>query len=110
MPGAPKAKKLWPALPVAWIAPAPGADTVTSWTINWGDGTIETIAGNPSSRNHTYARRPIDAHPGFHALWADGHGRQPSSSNLFFCDRAGEVRQLPREMQLDTERPRRLAD
>ena len=27
---------------------------VTSWTINWGDGSIETIAGNPSSVTHTY--------------------------------------------------------
>ncbi|MFT5091581.1 MAG: VCBS repeat-containing protein, partial [Porticoccaceae bacterium] len=32
----------------------PGADTISSWTINWGDGTIETIAGNPSTANHTY--------------------------------------------------------
>jgi streptogramin lyase len=32
----------------------PGNDTVTSWTINWGDGTIETIAGAPSSATHTY--------------------------------------------------------
>ncbi len=29
-------------------------ETVTSWTINWGDGSIETIAGNPSSVTHTY--------------------------------------------------------
>ncbi len=32
----------------------PGNDTIASWTINWGDGTIETIAGNPSSVTHTY--------------------------------------------------------
>ena len=32
----------------------PGADTITSWTINWGDGTIDTIAGNPSTVTHTY--------------------------------------------------------
>lgn len=31
-----------------------GDDTITSWTINWGDGTIETIAGNPSTATHTY--------------------------------------------------------
>ena len=31
-----------------------GNDTITSWTINWGDGTIETIAGNPSTATHTY--------------------------------------------------------
>ncbi len=33
----------------------PGADTITSWTINWGDGTIETINGDPSSATHVYA-------------------------------------------------------
>ena len=32
----------------------PGADTITSWTINWGDGVIQTIAGNPSSVTHVY--------------------------------------------------------
>ncbi|MCI0680920.1 MAG: PKD domain-containing protein [Gemmataceae bacterium] len=33
----------------------PGADTITSWRINWGDGHIEDVAGNPSSVTHTYA-------------------------------------------------------
>lgn len=32
----------------------PGDDTIISWTINWGDGAIETVEGNPSSRTHTY--------------------------------------------------------
>jgi hypothetical protein len=32
----------------------PGADTISSWTINWGDGAIETFAGNPASVAHTY--------------------------------------------------------
>jgi uncharacterized delta-60 repeat protein len=32
----------------------PGADTITSWTINWGDGS-EVVSGNPSSVTHTYA-------------------------------------------------------
>jgi len=32
----------------------PGDDTITGWTINWGDGTIETINGNPASVTHTY--------------------------------------------------------
>jgi len=26
-----------------------------------------------SSREHTYARRPLNAHPGFYAFWADGN-------------------------------------
>ena len=29
-------------------------EDVTSWTINWGDGTIDTVAGNPPSVTHTY--------------------------------------------------------
>ncbi len=33
----------------------PGDDTVTEWRIDWGDGTFETIAGNPSSASHIYA-------------------------------------------------------
>ncbi len=32
----------------------PGADTISQWTINWGDGT-QVVAGNPSSATHTYA-------------------------------------------------------
>ena len=51
-----------------------------------------------SQRNHTYARAPVNAHPDFYALWADGHGRQPSQSNLYFCTRAGDVYALPRQM------------
>ena len=51
-----------------------------------------------SERNHTYARRPVDAHPDFYALWADGHARRPSESTLYFSDRDGKVRRLPRVM------------
>lgn len=33
----------------------PGADTISSWTINWGDGTAaQVVTGNPSSVTHTY--------------------------------------------------------
>lgn len=31
-----------------------GPATITSWTVNWGDGNIETFAGNPASVTHTY--------------------------------------------------------
>jgi len=52
-----------------------------------------------STLNHTYARRPVDAHPDFYALWADGHGRQPSDSHLYVCDKDGRnVRRLPHHM------------
>jgi hypothetical protein len=52
-----------------------------------------------SGRNHTYARRPLSAHPGFYALWADGNPREPSESNLFFTDQRGDhVWRLPAKM------------
>ncbi len=62
-----------------------------------------------SERNHTYVRRPVNAHPDFFALWADGHGRQPSLSQLYFCDREGNVRLLPREMDSETAVPEIVA-
>jgi len=50
--------------------------------------------------NHTYCRKPVDAHPDFYAFWADGHGREPSESRLYFCDKSGEhVRMLPPVME-----------
>jgi Ca2+-binding RTX toxin-like protein len=33
----------------------PGADTISSWTINWGDGNTQVVSGNPSSVTHVYA-------------------------------------------------------
>ncbi len=34
----------------------PGDDAITEWIINWGDGTIDTLAGDPTSATHTYAQ------------------------------------------------------
>jgi hypothetical protein len=58
-----------------------------------------------SPYNHTYVRRPLQAHPNFYAFWADGHARRPSGSNLYFCDRAGDVYRLPRRMEGDSIAP-----
>lgn len=59
-----------------------------------------------SPRNHTYARRPVDAHPDFYALWADGHGRQPSVSCLYFTNQRGDrVWRLPPTMPGDFAAP-----
>ena len=52
-----------------------------------------------SPMNHTYVRRPVNAQDGFYALWADGHGRKPSESNIFFCNKKGDVFKLPREIK-----------
>src|SRR5262249_38014746 len=38
----------------------PGTDTITSWTINWGDGSPQTVTGNPSQATHVYADGPHD--------------------------------------------------
>ena len=61
-----------------------------------------------SGRNHTYVRRPVDAHPDFYAIWGDGHARKPSGSQLYFCDHAGNVFLLPVTMAADHETPKRL--
>ena len=58
-----------------------------------------------SPRNHTYVRRPVNAHKDFYALWADGHGRKPSESDLYFCDKKGVVYRLPRKMERDFAKP-----
>ena len=55
--------------------------------------------------NHTYARRPINVHPDFYAFWADGHGREPSESRLYFSDQKGNVYQLPQIMDSDFAKP-----
>jgi len=59
-----------------------------------------------SQYNHTYCRRPDNAASDFYALWADGHGREPSPSRLYFTDREGTcVWRLPEKMQGQTARP-----
>jgi len=35
----------------------PGVDTISSWTINWGDS-VQTVSGSPASVTHTYADGP----------------------------------------------------
>jgi hypothetical protein len=48
-----------------------------------------------SLHNHTFLRRPLNAHPDFAAFWADGHARQRSESKLWFCDATGtQIRQI----------------
>jgi len=59
-----------------------------------------------SPRNHSYARRPVNAHPDFYALWADGHGRQRSESFLYFTNQRGDhVWRLPQSMTADSAIP-----
>ncbi len=63
-----------------------------------------------SARNHTYPRRPVDAHPDFYALWADGDALAPSDSSLYFTNRAGDrVWRLPPVMSGDDQKPEPVA-
>ncbi len=54
---------------------------------------------NGSLRNHSYARRPLNAHPDFYAFWADGNADTLSASHLYFCTQSGTVYSLPYEMK-----------
>jgi hypothetical protein len=63
-----------------------------------------------SPYNHTYVRRPVNAHADFYGFWADGHGRKPSESRLYFCDKQGRVFRLPPTMIQDFEKPQPLAN
>jgi hypothetical protein len=89
----------------------PGGEIVM-WTSQNRGATWRRIAqltrGSPF--NHTYARQPQNAHDDFYALWADGHGREPSESSIYFCNKAGRVFRLPRQMSAESMRPKRLND
>jgi hypothetical protein len=61
-----------------------------------------------SQYNHGYCRRPVNAHRDFYAVWADGHGRTPSTSRLYYCDRDGNVFMLPEEMKTDSAAPQKV--
>ena len=61
-----------------------------------------------SPYNHTYVRRPVNAHPGFYGFWADGHGRKASESRLYFCTKDGDAFRLPATMEGDFAAPERV--
>ncbi|MEZ6128690.1 MAG: BNR-4 repeat-containing protein [Planctomycetaceae bacterium] len=58
-----------------------------------------------SPMNHGYVRRALNAHPDFIGLWADGHGRKPSNSRLYFTNADGDVFRLPEVMDFQSARP-----
>lgn len=55
---------------------------------------VKQLTAN-SPKNHTYVRRPVNVHPEFYGIWADGNCRQPSTSSLYFCNKDGNVFKLP---------------
>ena len=76
-----------------WISNNEGA----TWTMQ------KQLTKN-SKHNHNFPRRPVNSHDDFYLLWADGHGRQPSESALYFTDRAGAaVWKLPPQIDGDAD-------
>lgn len=66
---------------------------------------VKQLTRDPQ-RNHTFVRRPLNAHPDFYALWADGNGRAPSESAIYFTNQRGDhVWRLPVKMTTDFARP-----
>ncbi len=56
--------------------------------------------------NHTYPRRPVNAHPDFYAFWADGNPLKQSDSSLYFTNKDGDhVWRLPSKMEGEFETP-----
>ncbi|GAB3315644.1 BNR-4 repeat-containing protein [Larkinella ripae] len=104
--------KTWRILGAVEAGPQPygtGGELAILESRNAGKSWKKTKAVTQNSvRNHTYPRRPVAAHPGFYAFWADGDARKPSASFLYFCNQQGQVFQLPAEMKADLEKPVRV--
>ncbi|UCH36694.1 MAG: BNR-4 repeat-containing protein [Armatimonadota bacterium] len=83
---------------------------VAMWTSRDQGKTWEKVRvlTHDSPRNHTYVRRPVNAHPDFYAFWADGNALEPSESRLYFANKAGDVFILPETMTEDFAEPLRL--
>ncbi len=61
-----------------------------------------------SERNHSYSRRPRNAHPDFYSYWADGDADSFSASELWFTNKAGDkLWRLPYDMDEDFAKPER---
>ena len=89
---------IWVFVSAVWLSEDAG--------MNWRK-TRDVTANSP--RNHSYARRPVQAHPDFYAFWADGNPDEPSDSRLYFSNRDGDiVRMLPAEMTEDFATPVRI--
>lgn len=59
-----------------------------------------------SERNHSYVRRPVNAHPDFYSFWADGNPDVFTPSRLYFTNKSGSrVWGLPYRMDELYEQP-----
>lgn len=62
-----------------------------------------------SKYNHSYVRRPVNAHPDFYAYWADGHANEFSPSRLYFANQAGDkVWMLPETIDGEFAKPQSI--
>ena len=62
-----------------------------------------------SDLNHSYVRRPVNAHPSFVSFWADGNPHALSPSRLYFANAAGtQVWRLPQDMTSAFAKPERV--
>jgi len=84
-----------------------GGDVVL-WTSNdegktWTE--VRKVTAN-SEFDHTYIRKPINAHPDFYAFWADGDPDKNSDSRMYFCNKAGDkVWMLPEKIEGEFAKP-----
>lgn len=68
--------------------------------------TKERVLTANSKFNHSYARRPLDAHPDFAAFWADGDPTALTPSHLYFSNADGtRVYRMPYSMTGQTALP-----
>ncbi len=81
---------------------------IESWTsrdegVTW---TRERTLTEKSEFNHSYVRRPLNAHPDFAAFWADGAADALSPSRLYFANADGSrVWRLPYDMEAEFATP-----
>ena len=78
----------------AWVS----HDAGETWT-------LEKKLTSGSERNQNYPRQPLNVAPGFYAFWADGNGRKPSVSRLYFCNKALDVFEMPLSFEGDFATP-----
>ena len=93
----------------AWRIIAPTDPGPQSWStggemVMWvshdqGKSWEKKVLTKGSKRNHSYARKPVNAHPDFYAFWADGDAFKPSVSCLYFASKDGHVTAMPYVMR-----------
>lgn len=96
---------------IAPTAPGPQAEGTGGDMVMWASrdqgATWEKTKDltHDSRYNHTYARKPVNAHPDFYAFWADGSPLEATPSSLYFSTQDGHVFRLPTHMSTATARP-----